>query len=117
VPAAGGYAVVTSANEWGALCALETFSQLVQWQPSNTQPYQILNAGIEISDAPRFKWRGVLLDTSRHYLSVSTILSALDAMSYNKFTVLHWHVVDDQVCATVLRWASGCPARLTADVR
>uniref|UniRef100_A0A8C9TJM5 Beta-hexosaminidase n=1 Tax=Scleropages formosus TaxID=113540 RepID=A0A8C9TJM5_SCLFO len=70
---------------------LESFSQLIYQDDSNT--YYINKT--EIEDFPRFQYRGILLDTSRHFLPVRTILKTLDVMAYNKFNVLHWHVVDD----------------------
>eukprot|EP01112_Ceratiomyxa_fruticulosa_P009797 TRINITY_DN2571_c0_g1_i1.p1 TRINITY_DN2571_c0_g1~~TRINITY_DN2571_c0_g1_i1.p1 ORF type:complete len:599 (-),score=91.60 TRINITY_DN2571_c0_g1_i1:147-1943(-) len=84
-------AKLTANTVWGALRGIETFSQLVEW---NGQIYYIPNTPVQISDFPRFGWRGILLDTGRHYFPVSTILRTLDAMSYHKMNVLHWHMVD-----------------------
>lgn len=77
---------------WGALRGLETFSQVVYQDPNG---YYLAN-GTQIDDYPRFKHRGFLIDTSRHFVNVPIILKFLDALSYSKFNVLHWHIVDDQ---------------------
>ncbi|CAG2115884.1 unnamed protein product [Medioppia subpectinata] len=77
---------------WGALRGLETFSQLIQHKSDNTFA---INSTF-IVDFPRFTYRGVLIDTSRHFLPIHVIHENLEAMSYYKMNVLHWHIVDDQ---------------------
>jgi len=86
---------LTAKSIFGAMRGLETFSQLVIWdEPSGT--YQVNFLPVSITDAPRFEWRGLMIDTARHYLSVNTILRAIDAAAYNKLNTLHWHAVDAQ---------------------
>ncbi|TLY62009.1 MAG: beta-hexosaminidase [Gammaproteobacteria bacterium] len=51
---------------------------------------------MRISDAPRFAWRGLMLDSARHYQSPDFILELIDWMALHKLNVLHWHLTDDQ---------------------
>src|SRR5688572_20110630 len=51
---------------------------------------------VEIDDAPRFAWRGVMLDSARHFQSPEFIRRFIDWMALHKLNVLHWHLTDDQ---------------------
>uniref|UniRef100_A0A1B6KR81 Beta-hexosaminidase n=1 Tax=Graphocephala atropunctata TaxID=36148 RepID=A0A1B6KR81_9HEMI len=88
-----GVAIVSSSSMWGLLRGLETFSQLVT--PTTDSCCLVLNS-TDILDYPRFKHRGLLLDTARHYLPVPVIYNILAGMEMNKMNVFHWHIVDDE---------------------
>jgi hexosaminidase len=74
----------------GAQRGLETLLQLIGTESAISLPL------VSISDYPRFKWRGLLLDTSRHFFSVATIKRQIDAMAAAKYNIFHWHLTDDQ---------------------
>ena len=59
--------------------------------------------GVEVVDAPRFVWRGVMLDSARHYQSVAWIRRFIDELARHKLNVLHWHLTDDQAWRLVIR--------------
>jgi hexosaminidase len=75
----------------GVLYGLMTLSQLVSCD-SNTCQLPLLT----ISDKPRFRWRGLLLDSARRFIPLSDIRRTLDGMAAAKLNVLHWHLTDDQ---------------------
>ena len=75
----------------GALRGLETLLQLLQ---SSGAAYVL--PAIHIEDAPRFPWRGLMLDPGRHFLPVANVLRTLDGMAAVKLNVLHWHLTEDQ---------------------
>ncbi|CAI9715024.1 beta-hexosaminidase subunit beta [Octopus vulgaris] len=77
---------------WGALRGLETLSQLIVKSPDG----DLYIKDVVIGDYPRFTHRGVMIDTSRHYLYKDIIFDVLEGMAQNKMNVLHWHMVDDQ---------------------
>jgi len=84
-----GKVKILAESEWGILHALETFAQLVH----EIDHYSAVNTTF-ISDFPRFAFRGLLIDTSRHFLPLTVIKAMIGAMSWNKLNVLHWHIVD-----------------------
>lgn len=82
---------LSAATSIGVIRGLETLLQCVQTDPSGTRIPAVV-----IGDQPRFLWRGVLLDSSRHFLPVESVKRTLDGMAAFKFNVLHWHLSDDQ---------------------
>ena len=97
-----GKATAHAPNVFAALRALESFAQLIeQGSPHDSGDQdavllQLRGLPWNITDAPRFRHRGMLIDSSRHFLPVDTILAHIDAMSALKLNLLHWHLVDFQ---------------------
>jgi len=82
---------LTSATDAGAMHGLETVLQLA----TNERGACVLPA-VTINDSPRFRWRGFMLDVSRHFEPVPVIERTLDGMAAAKLNVFHWHLSDDQ---------------------
>jgi hexosaminidase len=53
-------------------------------------------AAVHIQDQPRFAWRGLMLDSVRHFQTPDEIRTIIDQMALHKLNVLHWHLTDDQ---------------------
>ncbi|KAL9388664.1 hypothetical protein Peur_017269 [Populus x canadensis] len=90
-----GEAYIEANTVYGALRGLETFSQLCAFD-YETKAVQIYRAPWYVLDKPRFAYRGLLLDTSRHYLPIGVIKQIIESMSYAKLNVLHWHIIDEE---------------------
>ena len=80
---------IRSSDDAGAFYAKMTLAQL-------RSPGKDAIPCVEIKDAPKFKWRGVLLDTARHFLGKTAILRVIDEMSWYKLNVLQIHFTDDE---------------------
>ncbi len=86
--------VLTAKSPAGARHGLETLLQLIGVHSSRDKITKI--PAVKIDDFPRFPWRGVLIDSSRHFLSVETLKRQIDGMAAAKYNILHWHLTDDQ---------------------
>ena len=83
----------------GFLYGLETVRQLL---PVSIESNTVVEAvdwvvpNVDITDAPRFKWRGFMMDVSRHFFGKDYILATIDQLALLKMNTLHLHLVDDQ---------------------
>ncbi|KAI8600712.1 beta-D-N-acetylhexosaminidase 1 [Dissophora ornata] len=93
--------IIRAKTLYGALHGMETFTQLVINNPQDGTK-EIAGAPILIHDRPLFSHRGLMLDTSRNYISLSSLYRTIDAMAMNKFNVFHWHIADSQSFPIVL---------------
>lgn len=84
-------ATLNAATSLGVTHGLQTFLQLVQ-----TGPDGFFLPALTIHDQPRFPWRGLMIDVSRHYIPLEVLERNLDGMAAVKLNVFHWHLSDDQ---------------------
>jgi hexosaminidase len=96
----GGYALqankkgifIQGNDAAGAFYGVQSLIQLLPVQKSTT-----LNVpSVDIKDAPRFGYRGMMLDVSRHFFSAAYVKRFIDFIALHKMNVFHWHLTDDQ---------------------
>src|ERR1035437_2892597 len=84
-------ALLKAPTRAGALRGLETFGQLVTLGKDGFEV-----PAVHIEDSPRFPWRGLMLDSARHWMPLEVVKRNLDAMVAVKLNVFHWHLSEDQ---------------------
>jgi hexosaminidase len=83
---------IGGAGETGQFYALQTLMQMLPVEFKGEAKIPAVN----ITDSPRFGYRGMHLDVSRHFMPVSFVKKYIDLMSQYKFNQFHWHLTDDQ---------------------
>ncbi|MFW6085550.1 MAG: beta-N-acetylhexosaminidase, partial [Gemmatimonadota bacterium] len=90
---------ITGASPTGLLWGVQTLRQLLPPEfedPDGENRTSWSIPAVEIEDAPRFAWRGSLMDVVRHFFPVDFVKRYVDLLSRYKMNVLHWHLTDDQ---------------------
>ena len=80
-----------AANPLGVLRGLQTFLQLVAITPDGFGA-----PVVSIQDQPRFSWRGLMIDSGRHFMPIAVLERNLDGMEAVKLNVFHWHLSENQ---------------------
>lgn len=87
---------ITAGAPAGAFYALQTLRQLMPPEAEGGAATDAQIPAIKIMDRPRFRWRGLMLDVSRHFFTVDFIKKYIDTMVMFKLNTLHLHLTDDQ---------------------
>ena len=91
----GGTGALSAPTVCGKLHGLESLAQLLDVFVAPGLRTISGQLPVLIADRPRFPYRGLLVDSGRHFLPVAQLLHTIDALAMNKLNVLHWHIVDD----------------------
>ena len=82
---------ITAYSNAGIFLGIQTLLQIIEEHQSDLKiPY------MGISDAPKFAYRGMHLDVSRHFFTVDEVKKYLDYLAMYKYNKFHWHLTDDQ---------------------
>ena len=90
---------IRAAAHGGVFYALQTLRQMLPPQIYASTPQSGIRwklPAVTIEDYPRFKWRGAMMDVSRHFMPKATVLKFIDLMALHKLNTFHWHLTDDQ---------------------
>lgn len=83
---------ITGGSKAGLFYGIQTLLQLID----NRESSDAALPGCTISDAPRYPWRGFMLDEARHFFGKEKVLRIIDLMAYYKLNRFHWHLTDEQ---------------------
>lgn len=87
---------ITGNGYSGVVNGIASLRQLVYEASFNFGDKNISIPACRIQDAPRFEWRGIMLDVARHFFTKDEVKQLLDVMAFYKMNRLHWHLTDDQ---------------------
>lgn len=90
--------VITANQPAGLFYGIQTLLQLL---PKEIESKKVVSAkwtipAVQITDYPRFGWRGLMLDVSRHFFTKDEVKQYIDEMARLKFNTFHWHLTDDE---------------------
>lgn len=86
---------VTASTLAGAFYAVQTLRQLLNADIMENAKVLTMHA-VKIEDKPRYPWRGIMLDESRHFFGVDYVKKLLSVMALHKLNVFHWHLTDNE---------------------
>jgi len=90
---------LTANTRAGIFNGIQSLRQLLPPQLENPKTAftgAVIVPQCRITDYPRFKWRGLMLDVSRHFFTADEVKDFIDRMAQYKFNVFHWHLTDDE---------------------
>jgi len=87
------FILIKGSDREGLIHGIYSFIQLI---PRSSGINDSKLACVMINDYPNFKWRGLLLDCCRHFMSIDFVKRYIDLLAYHKMNVLHWHLTEDQ---------------------
>lgn len=87
--------LITGGSAAGVFYGIQTFRKALA-DEEQTKGGSVLLPAVNIVDAPRFTWRGIHLDCSRHFFPVSFVKKYIDLLAMHNMNVFHWHLTDDQ---------------------
>lgn len=88
-----GVIEITSSTDEGIFYGVQTLIQLMDPTPSSAESIDI--AAVKITDYPRFAYRGMHLDVSRHFFDIEFVKKYIDYLAMHKLNYFHWHLTDD----------------------
>lgn len=84
---------ITAESPNGIFNGLQTLRQILQFS-ADTTTNRVQLPLVTIKDSPRFGWRGLMLDESRHFFGVEKVKQLIDLMAFHKLNKFHWHLTD-----------------------